>query len=535
MTVSDGGENSGSLASLRRRVDQAPDDADARLQLGTALTEAGQPAEVLGQLQRSVELDPSLVRGHIRLGNLLRDLSRTGEAVEAYGRALDLRPADPFILSNLGNAWLDLSEAGRAIDCYRQSLEIHQDAPATFSNLIFAMQYDSGIRREEIASAHCEWGWRFGQTLGQAESPERLAYDGRRPMRVGFLSADFRYHPVGRMASALWRHLDRDRVTPIVYDNSAADSPAKRRYREKGAQWNDIAALPDDALAERIRADRLDALIDLSGHTSGNRLGVLAQKPAPVQAALFAYPNTTGLAAVDRRITDAQADPPGAEPLYVEQLLRLPSVAWVYGAPDDSPEPGGLPCLGGVPFTFGCLNNPAKISAAAVETWSVILRACPGARLMLLVRDDPAHEGLLLAKFERHSIGAGQLLFVPKGPERGYLEAHNRIDLMLDPFPYNGGVTTGDCLWMGTPILALEGDSYVSRQGVSLLTAVGLPEWIAADREALVAKAVGCCQAPERLAKRSKGLRERLRRSPLMDHAGYAREWTGALERLVTA
>ncbi|MDP6754212.1 MAG: hypothetical protein QGF56_11045, partial [Verrucomicrobiota bacterium] len=278
-----------------------------------------------------------------------------------------------------------------------------------------------------------------------------------------------------------------------------------------------------------------DALIDLSGHTSGNRLGVLAQKPAPVQTALFAYPNTTGLAAVDWRITDAQADPPGAEPLYVEQLLRLPSVAWVYGAPDDSPEPDGLPCLGGAPFTFGCLNNPAKISAAAVETWSAILRACPGARLMLLVRDDPAHEGLLLAKFERHGISAGQLLFVAKGPERGYLEAHNRIDLMLDPFPYNGGVTTGDCLWMGTPILALEGDSYVSRQGVSLLTAVGLPEWIAADREALVAKAVDWRQAPERLAKRSEGLRERLRRSPLMDHAGYAREWTGALERLVTA
>lgn len=530
--MSGGDETAGSLPSLRRGVEIAPDDANAHLLLGTALAEAGQAAEALGHLQRSVLLDASLVRGHIRLGNLLRELSRTGEAVEAYGRALELRPADPFILSNLGNAWLDLSDASRAIDCYRRALEIHPDAPTTFSNLVFAMQYDSGVSREEIAAAHREWGGRFGQALGQAEAPMR---DGRGPLRVGFLSADFRYHPVGRMASALWQNLDRARVTPIVYDNSAADSPAKRRYRVHVAQWHNIAALSDDAVAELIRADRLDVLVDLSGHTSGNRLAVLAQKPAPVQLTLFAYPNTTGLSAVDWRITDSLADPFGAETLYVEKLLRLPSVAWVYGAPENSPEPGGLPCLGGEPFTFGCLNNPAKISGAAVETWSGILRACPGSRLMLLVRDDPAHEGLLLIKFDRHGIDAGQLVFAVKGPEPGYLEMHNRIDLMLDPFPYNGGVTTGDCLWMGTPILALEGDSYVSRQGVSLLTSVGLAELIAADREALVAKAAGWFEVPERLAKLSDGLRGRLRRSPLMDHAGYARELTEALEGLVTA
>jgi predicted O-linked N-acetylglucosamine transferase (SPINDLY family) len=535
LTVSGGGENSGSVQSLRREVEQHPDDADARLQLGTALAESGQLAEALGHLQRSVELDPSLVRGHIRLGNLLRELSRTGEAVEAYGCALELRPGDPFILSNLGNAWLDLSEISRAIDCYRESLRIYPDAPTTHSNLIFAMQYDSDTSREEIATAHRDWGGRFGQALGQAELPDRQAFDGRRPMRVGFLSADFRYHPVGRMASALWRNLDRDRVMPVVYDNSADDSPAKRRYREQVAQWHSIAALPDAAVTERIRADRLDVLIDLSGHTSGNRLAVLAQKPAPVQATLFAYPNTTGLSAVDWRITDSVADPPGADPCYAEQLLRLPSVAWVYDAPEKSPEPVGSPCLGGEPFTFGCLNNPAKISAATVETWSAILRACSGARITLLVRDDSAHEGLLLAKFERHGIGAGQLLFTAKGPERDYLESHNRIDLMLDPFPYNGGVTTGDCLWMGTPILALEGDSYVSRQGVSLLSSVGLPELIAADREELVAKAAGWCAVPEHLAKLGGDLRGKLQRSPLMDHAGYARELTEALERIVTA
>ena len=175
--------------------------------------------------------------------------------------------------------------------------------------------------------------------------------------------------------------MDQARVTPIVYDNSASDSSAKRRYHELVAKWHDIAALPDDAVAERIRVDQLDVLIDLSGHTSGNRLAVLAQKPAPLQVTLFAYPNTTGLSAVDWRITDSVADPPGAEPLYVEKLLRLPSVAWVYGAPKNSPEPGGMPCLAGEPFTFGSLNNRPRSArrrwkAGAKFCGSVLGRGC---------------------------------------------------------------------------------------------------------------------------------------------------------------
>ena len=211
---------------------------------------------------------------------------------------------------------------------------------------------------------------------------------------------------------------------------------------------------------------------------------------------LFGYPNTTGLSAVDYRITDAVADPVGTESLYVERLYRLPRTAWVYGPPDISPKPGRLPSLEGKPFTFGCLNNPGKISEAAVQAWSEILQACPESRLLLLVRNDPAHEGLLLEKFGRHDVDESQLIFAAKGPESVYLELHNQIDLMLDPFPYNGGVTTGDCLWMGTPILTLAGDSYVSRQGVGLLAGVGLEEFVAANREDLVAKAVGWAAAP---------------------------------------
>ena len=230
-------------------------------------------------------------------------------------------------------------------------------------------------------------------------------------------------------------------------------------------RWHNIAGQLDAEVVQLIRSDRLDVLLDFSGHTSGNRLGVLAQKPAPVQATLFGYPNTTGLSAVDYRITDAVADPAGTESLYVERLYRLPRTAWVYGPPDISPEPGTLPSLEGKPFTFGCLKNPAKISEAAVRVWSEILQACPESRLLLLVRNDPAHEGLLLEKFGRHDVDESQLIFAAKGPEPVYLELHNQIDLMLDPFPYNGGVTTGDCLWMGTPILTLAGDSYVSRQG----------------------------------------------------------------------
>ena len=527
------GQAAEAVSCLQRCVELRPDAARARLSLGQALSEIGRDAEALGQLEQAIALDASQVRGHIRLGNVLRALSRTGEAVEAYGRAMELRPSDPFILSNLGNAWLDLGESGRAIDCYRQSLAIYPDAPATHSNLIFALQYDSGISREEIATAHREWGERFGGE--PAEPAERPEYDGQRSLRVGFLAADFRYHPVGRMASAVWQHLDREGVTPIVYDNSSDETPTKQRYRGLVESWHNIAGQSDAEVVQLMRSDRLDVMLDFSGHTSGNRLGVLAQKPAPVQATLFGYPNTTGLSAVDYRITDAVADPAGTESLYVERLYRLPRTAWVYGPPDISPEPGTLPSLEGKPFTFGCLNNPAKISEAAVRAWSEILQACPESRLLLLVRNDPAHEGLLLEKFGRHDVDESQLIFATKGPEPVYLELHNQIDLMLDPFPYNGGVTTGDCLWMGTPILTLAGDSYVSRQGVGLLAGVGLEEFVASNREDLVAKAGGWAAAPGRLAERAAGLQARFQASPQMAHAGYARELESALREMVTA
>ena len=198
----------------------------------------------------------------------------------------------------------------------------------------------------------------------------------------------------------------------------------------------------------------------------------------------------------------------------------------MYGSPDISPEPGTLPSLEGKPFTFGCLNNPAKISEAAVRAWSKILQACPESRLLLLVRNDPAHEGLLLEKFGRHDVDESQLIFAAKGPEPVYLELHNQIDLMLDPFPYNGGVTTGDCLWMGTPILTLAGDSYVSRQGVGLLAGVGLEEFVAANREDLVAKAAGWVAAPGRLAERAAGLQERFQASPRWITSGTPGNWS---------
>ena len=238
------------VSFFERCVELCPNDSQAHLAVGSALTESGRDREALGPLQRAVELDVTLVRGHIRLGNVLRALSRTGEAVESYGCALELRPADPFILSNLGNAWLDLGESTRAIDCYRQSLSIFPDAPATHSNLVFALQYDSGVGREEIAAAHREWGERFGaEPVAVPARPERV---GDRSLRVGFLSADFRYHPVGRMASVVWQNLDRQCVTSIVYDNSRDETPAKQRYRTLVDTWHSIAGKSDAQVVELI-------------------------------------------------------------------------------------------------------------------------------------------------------------------------------------------------------------------------------------------------------------------------------------------
>ena len=280
----------------------------------------------------------------------------------------------------------------------------------------------------------------------------------------------------------------------------------------------------DEIVAETIQADEIDVLIDLSGHTAGNRLGVLARRPAPVQATLFGYPNTTGLGAVDYRITDPISDPPGlTEEFYVEGLLRLPETAWVYQPPEAAPPVTPSPAAGRKTFTFGCLNNPAKISDACFATWSKLIQTTPGTRLVILAGQSQAGAKRLLDRFAKAGILRDRIELVMRLPKQQYFEAYQLIDISLDPFPYNGGVTTVDSLWMGVPVLGIAGQSYLSRQGAMVMNAVGLPEFVAESSEDLIRKAKGWLNRRPELAAIRAGLRDRVRKAPIADGPRYVR------------
>jgi predicted O-linked N-acetylglucosamine transferase (SPINDLY family) len=267
-------------------------------------------------------------------------------------------------------------------------------------------------------------------------------------------------------------------------------------------------------MADEIRNDEIDVLVDLSGHTAGNRLLAFARRPAPVQMTLFGYPSTTGMRAIDCRVSDPYADPPGeTDKFYVEAVLRMPEVAWVYRPPSDAPTPTALPAQARRTFTFGCLNNPAKLSDECVGLWARILQSVPRSRLVLSAGKSVEAARLLSERLVRLGVASDRLELVYRLPTTEYFEVYQSIDLALDPFPYNGGVTTCDALWMGVPVLTLAGRDYRSRQGVSVLTNVGLPEFVAESPDKLVELAASWSDQRASLADLRGSLRDLMRES----------------------
>jgi predicted O-linked N-acetylglucosamine transferase (SPINDLY family) len=318
----------------------------------------------------------------------------------------------------------------------------------------------------------------------------------------------------------------------VCYAEVRSPDPVTRRFQTLADGWRSTVGMSDQRVAEQVRADRIDILVDLALHTGGNRLLVFARKPAPVQVSMLGMPSTTGLEAIDYRLTDGFFDPPGSsDEYYMETSIRLPRTIWCYEPPEAAPGVGPLPASRNGFVTFGCLNQFAKVSRPAVRAWIGILRALPGARLVL--QSPPGrHLDPVRALFEEAGIAADRVAFVAKVPRSEYLKRYHELDLCLDPFPYNGHTSTFDALWMGVPVVALAGRTGVGRAGVSLLSNVGLPELIAGTPEQYVQIALELATDWKRLAELRSGLRRRMETSPLMDGQTYAADVEAAFRRM---
>ena len=485
---------------------------------------------------RAIALQPDLTKVYAHRGNALKTLGRIDEAVQDYRRAVELQPDDPAVWGTLALIAERRTRLRETIDCYERVVDLQRESKYQHSKLLFMKQYDPRFTPRHHFEEAVRWGERHEAPLRSHHRPhDNDPIPGRR-LRVGYLSCDFRESVVSRLLMPVLERHDRKDVEVFAYAEMPPNSrdAATDASRQRVDQWRDITALTDEQAAAQIRVDEIDLLVECSGHFSGRRLTLVARRPAPVQVAAFGYCATMGLRSLDYRITDAHSDPPGeTERFHLEQLVRLPDCAWCYAPWDGAPDVGPLPALKNGHVTFCNMNNPIKTTGVLFDAWAKLLRRVPDSRLMLLCRG--GSEVATAEAFDERGVDPRRLKFVTPRPRQEYLQAHNLADIALDPFPFNGDNTTCDAMWMGVPVVALAGDAFASRRGVSHLRNVGLEECIAGTPEEYVEAAADLAADLPRLAELRARLRARLATSPLGDATLYTRRLEAAYRKMWVA
>lgn len=504
------------------------------LNLSAALKELDLHEEALAAGRKAVALRPGSAEAHNHLGNLLRDEGRLEEAAACFREAIRRGPGMPEPHVNLGGVLKDQGRLKEALACCRKAIELDPKSASPFSNFFFYLHYDELCPPEVAFEEHRRWGERHGKLAAGAASHSNERAPERR-LRIGYVSPDFRGHSVAYFVEPVVAAHDRGAFEIYCYSNVARPDGVTRRFRGLADRWRDIRGVPDARVAELIREDGIDILVDLAGHTAGSRLLVFARKPAPVQVTWCGYPATTGLAAIHYRITDAIADPPGeTDHLYTEQLVRLPGAFLCYGPPEDAPAVSELPARASGGVTFGCFNVLAKVTPRMVAAWSALLAAVPDARLVLKSAPlvDESTRELVRERFRARGADLARVELLGPVSRREHFETYHRIDIALDTFPYNGTTTTFEALWMGVPVVTVAGRTHASRVGASLLENAGLGGWVARSLEEYVELAAAKARRTDELAELRAGLRERIARSPLTGAALFTSRLEEAYRRI---
>jgi protein O-GlcNAc transferase len=492
--------------------------------LGIALKEAGESGEAIAAFRRAIEIQPTSGAVWNDLGSVLIILGRPNEASGAFLTAIQFDPKFAPAYFNLAIATCERGDIVRGVGLLRKAVELNPGDSRVHSGLLYTLFFQEGMSKRQLIAEHRAWAARHGDPLkagwrGFGNSKEL----GRR-LRVGYVSGDFKVHPVGRFILPLFAERDRAGFETFGYSSVQAPDELTAEIRSQTDVWRNIQAMPDDAAAELIRRDEIDILVDLSMHL-GVRLGIFARKPAPIQMTYLAYVGTTGLDAVDYRLTDPYLEPPeklGGElgEDFYEKPIYLRSY-WCYKLSIPEEPVGPPPSVKNGFVTFGCLNSFKKIGLAVRGAWMEILRGVPGSRLMIHAHDG-GHRKSFLEEFAKGGIGAERIMFAPTRPLAEYLVEYHAIDIALDTFPYEGGTTTCDALWMGVPVVTLAGELGVTRSGVSIMNQIGLTEMIAKGPGEYVKLAVELAGDAGRLAELRGMIRGKMLKSPLMDAKGFA-------------
>ncbi len=517
------GDLNEAMACFHQALSLNPDFADAHYNLGNALRDQGKLGEAIASHRKALSLKPDFADAHYNLANALRDQGRLGDAVASYREALSFKPDFAEAHNNLGVALGDQGKLDEALASYRKALALAPDYAGAYSNLLFAMQFNPMATPAELIAEHRRFAARFEAPLRAQWQRHRNTPEPGRRLKVGYVSPDFRRHAVAYFIEPVLENHDKDQVDVFCYYSHAQRDEFTDRIAGHADHWLDCRRMTDQQLAERIRADGIDILIDLAGHTAHNRILTFARKPAPIQIIYLGYRGTSGLAAMDYRLTDACVDPEGSAAPYTEKLLRLPDSQWCHRPGNDMPGIVALPAQQNGHLTLGSFNSFNKIDRPSIELWAQLLRAIPESRLLMVTVPEGESRRELVEQFAALGVRAERLEFRGKLATSEFYRMLQQVDLTLDPVCVTGAMTTCESLWLGVPVLSLAGTRSMARAGLSILSAAGMHAFAAATAEEYVRIALDLAENLPRLADLRAGLRAQLARSPLVDGAKFTR------------
>jgi protein O-GlcNAc transferase len=517
----DQGKVEEACACYRAALERRPGWMEAHRDYAFCLRRMGRNEDAAEHYRACLQQGPDCVEAHNNLGNICVDEGRVDDAIRHYTEAIRLEPLKAETHHNLGTALILKWRVQEAVQKFQEALEINPAMAHAHSNLLFNMHYHSADRAEELFAEHVRWSRRHAEPLAGTARPHSNRKDPDRRLRIGYVSQDFRDHPVARFILPLLSSHDRRRFQVFCYGDEVKPDSITRQCQSSADCWVDVTRMRDEEVADRIREDRIDILVDLAGHTTHHRLLVFARKPSPVQCTYLGYPNTTGLRAVDYRITDACADPPGlADPYYAEALIRLPHGFLCYQPPLKSQPVLDLPASKTGVVAFGSFNNLCKVTPRVIDLWARVLRSVPHSILKLksFLLDDEEVRDRVRGLFEEQGIGGDRIHVT--GHVRSHeehLALYNEVDIALDPFPYHGTMTTCEALWMGVPVVVGPGKSHASRVGLSILSHGGLKEFVAESSDDYVRIASTMAKDLSGLGWLRRNLRQRLAGSSLLN------------------
>lgn len=513
-----------------------PDYPEALYNLAHGFQSRGKIKEAVALYQKTLLIHPEYAEVYNNIGNIFKDLGMISDAVACYRKVLSLKPDFLEAINNLGTCFLNMGRHEEAVKQYRTILSLMPDNSAAYSNFLYSLNFQESSDENLIFKEHRTWGIQQEKIVEPVALFKHTIDPSVRPLRIGYVSPDFRDHSIACFIEPLIMGHDRSHFQVFCYSDASVQDLVTERLKSRADQWRDISGLTDIAVAERIQQDRIDILVDLAGHTANNRLELFARKPSPIRLSYLGYPNTTGLSAIQYRITDSWADPLCmTDHLYTENLIRLPSGFLCYQPKAEVPVNPEAQTGSNGRVVFGSFNQRAKITPQVISVWSRILSQVPYAEMVLKskVYKDNKIQKQTMDEFARHGIASERIRFMShQVSDTGHLDSYRNISIALDTFPYNGTTTTCEALWMGVPVITLAGKTHVSRVGVSLLNSVGRLELIADSVDEYIQKSIGLANNPKQIQEYRNSLRPAMLGSVLMDREKFCIAFENALKKI---